>query len=91
MRALLVALAFAASAAATAQEAAQFDAQAAQDVRRDVILYHVGRGATVVQAYAVIVRYFGGTCHGVPTEVVIADGPLNGVSFYTVINLESNK
>lgn len=69
--------------------AVDFDAAPPIELRRDVLQYHVSRGATPEQACAVVLRYFGGICKPNGKTFTLADAPGNGASFYAVITLES--
>ena len=77
-----------ASVAALAAEPTH-DTAAPIELRRDVLLHHLGRGASPEQACEVVLRYFGGVCY--PTDATtftLADAPLLTAAFYTVIRLE---
>ncbi len=61
------------------------------DVRRDVLAYHLGRGATLAQACEAVVRYFGGTCSGERAAVVVTDAGHMDATFYAVINPDESQ
>jgi hypothetical protein len=87
IRSLLVALALAGS-VASAAEPAVLDAMAAEDVRRDVLRYHIERGATIEQACEVVKRYFGGLClHAGDHRAQVSDAPGTAARFYALIDL----